>query len=169
MLFNYLLCIDPGPKQSGWVRVRLKDMCVVAGGNVLNDDMIQAIKDYSDYRTCLVIEQLEFYGQLAGGDVFDTAYWAGRFVERFLAVSNSRFVRIKKPDVNYHLCGRRNKVKDMHVKAAIQSRLCQKGTKKKPDEHGIWQVSDHMWDALALAVVFAEREAELTKEQEYAF
>jgi hypothetical protein len=170
MLFNHYLCIDPGPTQSGWVRIRTGDMRILDGGNALNEAVIETIKEQSDFRTCLVIEQLEFYGQLAGSDVFDTAYWAGRFVERFrVQTCNQKYVRIKKPDVNYHLCGRRNHVKDAHIKAAIQSRLCKKGTKKNPDRHGIWQCSDHMWDALALGVVYHELQEAFDKETEYAF
>lgn len=164
-------CVDYGTTRSGYAQVVLESKINLQSGDADNHEVLELIRDAQmPIDSYFVIEEAAFYGQRVGTSLFQGIYWSGRFVQAWVnkGFGEKSVVRIQKPDVNYHLCGRRNSVKDTHIKGAIKSILGhERGTKKNPDVSGLWMlVGGDAWDAYALGVVQSDR---FLKEKEYAF
>ena len=102
-------------------------------------------------RSHLAIERVNYYGRMVGMDVFETAYWSGRFAAPY---AEPTVLRINRPDVCRELVGD-PRAKKAQVNAYLMDEYGPKGTKKKPGP--LFCVSGHIWDALAVAVVAFNR------------
>ncbi len=102
----------------------------------------------------LAIEMIASYGMPVGKEVFETAFWAGRFAQ---AWEPGAWDLVYRKDVKVHLCGS-FRAKDGNVRAALLDKFGgakeAQGTKKTPG--ALYGISGDKWSALAVAVTWAE-------------
>lgn len=159
-----ILSIDPGTVQSGWVIYDTREPVkpIVAMGiddnyavrDVILRNMAEVLWDIA------VIEEIESYGpkHQIGKETIKTIEWIGRFTECVEAkasmTTSMNMHRLTSRDVRLHLCGYMGADKPA-IRRALLDRFGPQGTKKKPG--ALYGVREHIWSALALAVVFEDR------------
>ena len=143
---NYLLAIDPGTTQSGFVF--MQDRAVTRSG-VLDNGMISHL--CKEWKFDLAIEMVASYGMPVGKEVFETVRWTGRFQQAFWKPENVKLIYRK--DVKMHLC-HSMRAKDPHVWQAILDLYGGKdkavGNKANPGP--LYGVKSHARSALAVAL-----------------
>jgi Holliday junction resolvasome RuvABC endonuclease subunit len=165
-----ILAIDPGTVQSGWVIYDTKKpddpidvsqtVREVTGKAAKMMDIVEnnglrfIILDKKLWDE-FVIEEIESYGpkHQIGKETIRTIEWIGRF-EECAAQRYWSMHRLTSRDVRLHLCGYMGADKPA-IRRALLDRFGPQGTKKKPGV--LYGVREHIWSALALAVVFADR------------
>jgi hypothetical protein len=148
-----LVAIDPGPEKSAWV---LFDEAPVMAGIDDNEKLVREI-EFLD-TTHLAVEMVASYGMPVGREVFETAFWAGRFVEAWFGT----WEKVYRSDVKMFLCGNM-RAKDSHIRQALidlyprtgGGKCPQIGTKAKPGP--LYGFKKDMWAALAVAHTVAGR------------
>lgn len=158
-----ILALDPGPTRTGWV-VYIEgddDHPVEAAGVTDNEAMVDALRWWDHALKgdldVVVVEQVEPHrGVLVGWATLDTARWVGRFEE---AARPLLVARVNRSTVLQHLGVRRRRKgerpvnADSEVRRAMTLRFV---SAVNPDAlHG---VSSHAWQALAVAVTWADQE-----------
>jgi hypothetical protein len=98
-------------------------------------------------------------GMAVGAEVFETCFWSGRFAERWFD-NGGTWDRIKRHQVKMHICGNM-RAKDANIRTALidmfgPGKEKAIGTKKNPGP--LYGVSGDVWQALAVAVTYAEME-----------
>lgn len=158
-----ILAIDPGTTESAYVTTvdgRLREY-----GKLANDDMLTRLSELSlalqhppDH--ALVVEMIASYGMPVGREVFDTCIWIGRFEERWRTVTHGEagYATLFRSTVKLHLCGQ-TRAKDANVRQALIDRFGpgrEKAIGTKAKKGPLWGVKADVWQALALAVTFAD-------------
>jgi hypothetical protein len=154
-----ILAIDPGPEKSSWVvwdGERVTNRCHMQNdaladmfiGDDLGRDLVAA--------DMLAIEMIAPMGLRVGAEVFETAYWVGRFVQSW---APRPFVRIERRDVKTYLCGTQ-RCKDADIRAAIIRKFFGDHVDTRPNR---WPapldgITTHMWSALAVALTAANQQ-----------
>ena len=162
-----ILAIDPGTEKSG---VIFWHDGIVNGGRakevVDNWELLRRIRDGEYPSSHFAIEQICSYGMAVGKETFKTVEWSGRFIEAWAMNTSSaldyyikqeiepHILRLPRLDIKVHLCGTA-KAKDANIRQALIDRLGEPGTKKNPGP--TFGISSHMWSALAVAAVAADR------------
>lgn len=150
-----LLCIDPGPKSSGFVvydEARLE--IVEHDSNANNHELVMQIKAKAPGVDVLIIEMVGCFGMPVGADIFETIRWIGIFQQAF---GISRSILHYRKDVKLSLCGNFS-AGDSNVRAAVLSRFPQTGGGKTPaigikkNKGPLYGVKSHAMSAVALAV-----------------
>lgn len=144
-----ILGIDPGQKESGWVRWEKDEQKVVAFGiweNGRLSEMLRMIRA-SLALELVAIEVIRGYGIVSGDDTFDTCIWIGRFDPLQTALL------IPRKTIKKHLCGNVT-TNDKYVRQSLIDRFGEPGTKKNPGP--LFGITGHCWSALAVAVTAAE-------------
>ena len=153
-----LLAIDPGTTESAFV---------LWDGDHIIDAMIMANMDMLDYvatgyHTDFVVEKVESYGMPVGATVFETVFWAGRFVQAHAYVNDvdheierhSDCFRLTRRQVKLHLCGS-SRAKDGNIRQAIIDRFGPVPTKARPNPvYDGNKIKKDEWAAFALAVTW---------------
>ena len=164
-----ILAIDPGSEQSGVVGYDIVSGHTHHPSVASNEDLLRWIRDWSSYWTHLIIEYPHVRGQMMKSQVIETIFWIGRFAEAWGDMDT--FIRFDKSEINLRLCGRRA-VKKGSTRRALIERFPATGggsepaigTKKAPGPlYYIKGSTDHKWDALALAVAYADRLEEVKR------
>jgi len=150
-LHGEVLAIDTGSYQSGWIvwdGSKLLD-----GGIDSNEEMLNIIGKYATQGSCgMAIEQVMSHGRAMGQSVIDTAYWEGRFVQEYQALSNVEALRIGRVAVRKFICYH-GLAKDSEITRRLKDRFGEKPTKKNPNPvHGEVKLKDDMWQAWALGL-----------------
>ena len=147
-----ILAIDPGTKESGWVR--FDGDCILESGLSPNADLLARLRIVGGYIAnglhmpmALAIERFEARGMPIGDESVQTILWTGRFVQAWH--KPDEVVMVKRSAVKLHLCGT-TRAKDGNIRAALIDALGPRGTKKAPG--GTYGVSSHAWAALGVAV-----------------
>lgn len=158
-----ILAIDPGTVKSAWVIVEFGEsgeVCMRAKGIDDNEQVLRLVKDpvrqagaEAAMLDKLVIEGIQSMGMAVGAEVFETAFWSGRFVEGW-AHWNRHWHRVYRKEVKMHLCGSM-RAKDPNIRQALIDRFGAPGTKKEPNPV-TYKISKDLWSALAVAVTFAD-------------
>ena len=155
---SFILAIDPGTEQSGVVMFDREnpDDPIWHKAVMDNDDLIKYILSYGDRIEHLAIEQIRSYGMAIGASTLDTVEWSGRFIQCFIYATHydDNIMRLPRLEIKVHLCGTA-KAKDANIRQALIDRLGHPGTKKNPGP--TYGISSHMWSALAVAVVAADK------------
>ena len=152
---NLIRAIDPGPVRSAyvdWDGDRIHNFGIFE--NMLSYHMIDDVPH-------TVIEMIASYGMPVGRDVFETAFWIGRFWEQYTSRGCGCSLLYRK-DVKMHLCGT-NRAKDSNITTAIVDRFDPnreygkygKGTKNKPGM--FYGFSKDVWAAFALALTYYDK------------
>ena len=156
-----ILAIDPGPKQSGWVIYDGVD--ALDCGIDQNENLRRRIYDdvwFVDLSSPvhLAIERVMPYRGKARIELIETAVWVGRFGQEFGWDDVSLIAR---PVVCEHLCGHQAAKKPKVRKAIINryggTRQAAIGLKQHPGP--LYGITDHIWDALAVAITYWETRA----------
>lgn len=153
-----ILAIDPGPEKSAWI--------VLDGGRAPfefdiqdNRGVLRTIDSMAFVVNSVAIEMVESFGKPVGEDVFETAYWIGKFSER--ADSNDfRVDRIKRSDVKKHLCKAVVGVNDSVIRQALIDRYGpgkEKAIGRKKTPGPLYGIKKDIWQALAVAVTHYDR------------
>lgn len=137
-----VFAIDPGPERSGWV---LYDGRTVVQHGLEHNPMLLAqlaILPFSSDLT-VVVEQMANFGHAVGRTIFDTVFWAGRFVQQ-VESHGGRWDQMTRPRVKLSIC-RSVKATDADVRRALLLRF---------GEGPLEGIATHQWAALALAVAW---------------
>lgn len=158
-----ILAIDPGNTESGYAIVDVDTCRPLAVGKVANDRLLDLISGSDDGPVAdhVVVEMVASYGMAVGREVFETCVWIGRFqqaAEQWMPFTP--FDLTYRREVKLHHCGS-TKAKDANITQALVDRFAAgqpnrgKGTKADPGWfHGF---AADMWQAYALAVLWADR------------
>lgn len=141
-----VFAVDPGPAESAfvvWDGVKILDK-----GKIPTADILPLIDRYAG-NTDMVCEMLACYGMAVGKEVFDTAVWIGRYVER----AGGNMALVVRGKVKMHLC-KVMKATDSNIRAAVIDIVGIPGTKKNPGP--TFGVTKDIWAALALAVTYRD-------------
>lgn len=149
-----VLCIDPGPEQSGYVLVQ--DGKVIEGGRLCNEELL----DLSTWRgepryqspNTIIIEWLSCYGSAIGQTVLRTAEMCGRVKERIrLFYERVQYLELTRPEVCRRLTGQTRSITKAVIRRAVIDIMGEVGTKREPGPLYIMRsAGPHAWDALAL-------------------
>jgi hypothetical protein len=166
-----ILAIDPGTEQSAFVLFDAADFNILSHGKVLN--LIIRVALTTPGVDILVIESIKSYGMPIGDSVIETCMWIGRFLEFWEYGSmNRKYELIPRKQVVTAICNN-PRGNDSHVRQALLNRFrefhgitgAEKeviGTKDKPGP--LYGISGDVWQALALAIVAADRLNKKVKE-----
>lgn len=149
-----LLALDPGAKETAWLVYDLATHKPIKQSFAPNETVLWRIENGTDFGE-LVIEGMASYGMAVGADVFTTCIWIGRFIQAF----SGPHTLLYRPDIKLHLCQSR-RAKDPNVRQALLdrfggSREAAIGTKKA--QGPLYEISGHLWSALAVAVTRADQ------------
>ena len=147
-----ILAIDPGNTESAYVV--MTDAGQVSWFGKLPNEQLLALDVLVHGKHDLAIEMIASYGMPVGREVFETCVWIGRFVE---AHKNGPHALVYRRDVKLHLCGQA-RAKDGNVRQALIDRWGGKGKAigKKATPGPLYGISADVWQALAVAVTFAD-------------
>lgn len=140
--------VDPGPTKSAAVILdssgRIQDARIISADSMVG--WLERISEAIPEALC-AIEQITNQGRNAvGGSTFETCYYIGRYTQAF---GVSRVQRIPRHDVKKHLLGKVTG-NDAQIRAVMLSRYGKEATKRA-------HVTEHSWQALAVAVVAHDR------------
>jgi len=152
-MIQRVIGIDPGPTQSALVVFDGTRVEVVQIAS--NEEIIHRLRTWSG--DPLAIERIASMGMTVGESVFETAHWSGRFCEAY-DPSGELIHRIKRIDVKMHLCGT-PRSKDSNVRQSLIDKFGgrEKAIGKKAAPGPLYGISSHAWSALAVAVVWYEK------------
>lgn len=151
--------IDPGYEQSAVLWLDLEQRALIGFQTARNADILAGL-DSSLGTSPLVLEQIESFGKPVGREVFETVFWAGRFYQAWDRHHADYVYLLSRRLVKTHLC-RSASSTDAHVRQALLDRFGPGkakavGLKRCPGP--LYRLSADGWSALALAVVWTERE-----------
>ncbi len=165
MIRQQLLCIDPGPRESGVVIYDGKNINYTnpAFNNYALLEFIKLyLEDPKNVPCTMAIESIVGYGKAVGVSTFDTAEWVGIFRHAF-GLDNAH--KISRKDIKLHICGSiRAKGKDIRYNilkmfpATGGGKTPEIGTKKKPGP--LYGVTSHGMSALAVGITYLETKHE---------
>lgn len=148
-----VLGIDPGPEQSGVVRIECGR---VAFADVRPNAEVYPLLQHPGL-DLIAIEMIASYGMPVGADVFETCVFIGKLVrEAELCSPATPLRRIPRKDVKLHLCGS-SRAKDANIRQRLIDLLGPQGTKRQPGP--TYGVKSHAWAALAVAVTASQTAA----------
>lgn len=150
-----IIAIDPGCSESAFVLLDEEEepgaLRIVNKAKVDNADLLEALRNWEPKpNQVLVIEMMwASYGMGVGMEVFQTCFWAGRFVEAW----GGRFRQMNRASIKTHVCGT-PRAKDGNVRAAMIERFGPIGTKKAPGP--LYGFKADLFQALAVGVTALE-------------
>lgn len=148
-----VLCLDPGPFETGWMVLNRSLELPIEHGIDSNEyvDNVLISRARTELKAeHLAIEHICNYGREVGQEVFDTAMWVGRFVRSF----DGPFTLCFRPYIRMHLCHSMH-AKQAQVNSVLKDRYGGKGIKKNPGK--LYGVKDHIWSALAIGTYFSDQ------------
>lgn len=159
-----LLAIDPGDEMSALLVYTDSPECLDSHGIFPNERVLELIDELAlDGVDECVIEMVASYGMAIGRDVLETIFWIGRFAERWEARRGSPAARLIRRQVKMHLCHNAT-ANDSNLRAALIDRFGPgkaKAVGTKKDQGPLYGVKADIWQALALAVTYAEQLTDL--------
>ncbi len=150
-----LLAIDPGTRQSAYVYFDTLAEAITYHGIEQNAAIVTRLGGFGGVDFRVVIEDLQCFGMPIGQEVLTTAKWIGRFHQQ--ADRHNRVEFVNRSDVKLHLCGTMRS-KDSNVRQAILDRFGGKEAAigKKSSPGPLYGLKSHEWQALAVALTYAD-------------
>jgi hypothetical protein len=147
-----IIAVDPGTVKSGIVAW---NGSVQLAGVIGNEKLLASMQQWIIELNVelIAVEHLCNQGRPVGQSTFDTAIWAGRFIEKAVQCNRS-FQLVKRSQIKRWHCNKVVGVKDCDIRAALIRKYGKVGTKKKPGK--TYGVTSHAWQALALATFLTE-------------
>lgn len=159
-----VVALDPGSIESGYVVYDSESRTVTHAGRMDNRalELRLAVAWAEWFVEAGVIEWTAPRGMPASADLFEALFWAGRFSLMLERTGVERVTRITRQQVKLALCGVTS-AKDANVRGALIDRFGGVGGKRvavgvKSAPGPLYGVKRDAWAALALAVVFTDRE-----------
>jgi hypothetical protein len=153
-----ITAIDPGTRESAFV-VLDETGGVQKHGKITNETLLRLLPEHlKGVRGAhLVIEQIAMGGMIAGREVFETAFWSGRFCEAW----GGPFTRYTRYAIKKHVCGKSTGIRDKHIRAALVKRYGPDektaiGNKRAPGP--LFGITADQWQALAVGVVYLDKQ-----------
>lgn len=158
-----ILAIDPGPTESAWVRYDSESKRVVSHGKCENNAVRSDVNRWFNREgACweVVCEMVACYGKPVGVEVFQTCITIGRFME----ICCGQMHLLTRADVKKHLCHKVVGVNDSVLRQRLidifgPGKDAAIGVKKTPGP--LYGIRADEWQALAVAVTFAETRQEV--------
>jgi hypothetical protein len=156
-----VLALDPGTTESGWVLhddTYGTDRPLLDMGIEDHDEFLMHLPDLFAQCDVLAVEMFASYGKPVGATIFDACVYIGQVKQeaRHCGMDEAAQWRtVTRVDVKQALCHRTNKVTDGMVSQVLRDRLGEKGSKNYPGP--LYGIKSHEWQALAVAVVVAEK------------
>lgn len=154
-----ILAIDPGNVQSAYV-VMNSDTCKpIDFGKGDNAELLDYIMQYREKPdTDVAIEMVACYGMPVGKEVFDTAFWIGRYFEQ--CRDFRRVGLIYRSEEKMCICGTM-RAKDSNIRQALVDRFAShdlksgKGTKNNRDF--FYGFKSDIWQAFAVGYTYRQK------------
>ena len=158
---NVVFAIDPGPTQSAWMLFKwdLGRPILHMGIDENQDVLASAMHGYRGMQ-CAIEKVVPYYGnaknpRIIGQSTIDTAMWIGRFMQ---AWGSEMTTLMPYREISMHLCGCAGAT-DPALHQALIDRFggtmrAAKGLKKTPGP--LYGVKTHLWNALGVAVTYAD-------------
>jgi len=143
-----ILAIDPGTEKSAWVVWDSKNGTILWAEKESNEILLTRLRSHGFFERA-VIEGISSFGMPVGREVFETCYFIGRCLE----ITNGHSQVLPRHAVKVHIC-HNPRAKDSNIRQALIDRFGPPGTKKNPGL--LYGISGDLWQALALAITFAE-------------
>jgi hypothetical protein len=163
-----LIAIDPGSELSAFVTLDLGDTLelrvVTDHGKIPNGELLHVLRSLPHGRfrghDRLVLEWMQPRGMPTSAQEFETALWAGRFLEA--AIGQLPVDRITRHRVKIAITGQ-GRANDANIRAAIVDRYGGAGGKeaavgRKASMGPLYGIKSDEWAALALALAWADGE-----------
>lgn len=145
-----IFAIDPGPKQSAYVRWCTETEEIVSHGILANEDLMGLIRRVG-YETT-VCEMVQSFGMPVGKEIFETVLLVGQIKEAILTCTRSLNLAYRK-DIKNHFCGTIRAL-DSNIRRVLLDRFGEQGTKKSPNK--LYGIKKDEWSALAVAVWYMD-------------
>ena len=144
-----VLCIDPGPDQSGYVSLYNGE--VECGGRIENDRLLDGyVVRMMGQSGTVLIEWLSCYGSAIGQSVLRTAQFCGEVKDR-CRIRELTYLELTRPEVCRRLTGKTRNITKAVIRRAVIDIMGEVGTKREPGPLYIMRsAGPHAWDALAL-------------------
>lgn len=154
---SHLLAIDPGPTESALLLYSTKLHAPTRWEKIPNRVCWPA---WAWKANRLAVEMVASYGMSVGAEVFETALWAGRFLERWEHQHATEGQLVYRADVKLHLCHSK-RAKDSNVRQALIDRYGgkQRAIGRKASPGPLYGLSGDGWAALGVAVTATETTA----------
>lgn len=151
---THLLAIDPGPEYSALLAYNTELQVPWRWEKLSNRVCWPSWAWVADQ---VAIEFVASYGMSVGAEVFETAYWAGRFAERWTHQHATVPQLVYRADVKLHLCHSK-RAKDTNVRQALIDRYGgkEKAIGRKATPGVLYGLTGDCWAALGVAVTAAE-------------
>ena len=151
-----IMALDPGPKESTFVRCTftgetnlMGQPLIISGvGSLGNNEMLDKLTGL--FGVIVVCEMIACYGMAVGKEVFETCRWIGRF-EQKLATHGGKLETLTRMEAKMNLC-HSARANDANIRQALIDRFGGVGTRKSPGT--LFGISGHAWAALAVGVSF---------------
>jgi hypothetical protein len=148
-----VLAIDPGYERSAFVLVDTDPFRVLEHEIGANGPLLVGlgILDATYHPESVVIESLQSYGMPAGRELFETAWWSGRFFQVLSDATVWQKVKIHRPTrpaIKTAVCGRTQGVRDANIRRALLDLYGPQGTRRNPGP--TYGLRADEWQALAL-------------------
>ena len=155
-----VIAIDPGSEKSAVVCWDGEN--IGTHFDIPNEQVLEWLSDRYHDRAAwnLVIEKLQSYGKPVGEEVFETAFWSGRFAQAYYGGAAGWVHRLPRMDVKINLCGS-SRANDSMIRAALIRRLGAPGDKIHPGP--TFGITGDQWAALGVAVTWHDRETILRR------
>lgn len=159
-----VLAIDPGSRESALVWFETASQSVVDKYKGDNHACLELVGNSQVNH--LAIELAESFGAKVWSQVFTTTVWVGRFIQAWEMTRTNRrrdtHTTIVRREVKMHLTGSA-KAKDGQIRNCLIDRWGgkDKAIGKKQQPGPLFGITADMWQALAIAVTYADRVAAL--------
>jgi len=148
-MIHRLLAIDPGTTQSSYAMFdgHRNPPFPLKFGTMSNEALLDILRFpqpefVSDF---MAIEMVACYGMPVGREVFETAFWIGRFVQAY----NNTYRLIYRNEEKIQMC-HSCKANDSTISQALRDIYGDKGTKKAPGL--LYGIKGDEWQALSVGV-----------------
>ncbi len=146
-----IIAIDPGTVKSAYVI--LDESYNIEDKDIMENNRLAWFLTEIDSWVDFVIEMVASYGMPVGREIFETAYWTGRFVQAHEPKTAGRIVRVYRKDIKLWFCNSL-RAKDSNIRQVLIDRFGAPGTKKSPGK--LYGVKKDIWAALAVGVWYLD-------------
>ncbi len=147
-----IFAIDPGPRQSAFVKWDSKNELITDYKIVENNELMHLVRKVSPVET-IVCEMIQGFGMPVGKEIFETVLLVGQIKEASLRTGHGLNLVYRK-EIKQHFCGT-NRAKDANIRRVLIDRFGEPGTKKNPGK--LYGIKKDEWSALAVGVYFADQ------------